>query len=424
MSKFNKIKALIKKLGPGIITGASDDDPSGIVTYSQTGAMFGYGQLWLSPISGIFAATIQEMCGRIGLVTGKGLTGLMKDWCPKWLGYSAISLLLFANIINIGANLGAMAASAQMIFGFSFLFWIILITVFILMLEIFLNYKYYAKILATLTMSLFAYYVTAFLVNHDWWQILRNTIMPNLTYSESFIFNVTAFLGTTVSPYLFFWQADEEVEKAIVDHKISNIGVGTPNIVPEDISGMKIDTFIGMFYTVLSAFMIMLTTAGTLHLAGITSINSAQEAAQALRPLAGDFAYILFAIGIIGTGLLAVPVLAGSSSYAVSEFVGWQTGLGKKPKDAYGFYGVITIALIIGVLINFIGINPIKALYYSAAVNGLIAPPLILLILFFGNNKKIMGKYSNGKLSNILGLIATLVMTAVGFTLIRNLLSR
>lgn len=422
MVKFIKIKTFLKKLGPGIITGASDDDPSGIATYSQTGAMFGYNQLWLSPISCIFAAAIQEMCGRIGLVTGKGLTGVMRENYPKWVSYLAISLLFIANTINIGADLGAMAASAQMIFGLPFIYWILFMTAFTLILEIFVDYKQYSKILMGLTFSLFAYYATAFMIHQNWGAILQHSLIPTIAFSGDFVLNIVAFLGTTISPYLFFWQADEEVEKEIVDHKIKGIGIGKPRIYSGDVKGMEVDTVLGMVYTALSAFMIMLTTAGTLHVTGITTINSAPEAAQALRPLAGDFAYLLFATGIIGTGLLGVPVLAGSSSYAVSEFIGWNTGLGKKLKEAHGFYGVITIATIVGLLINFIGIDPMRALYYSAAINGLMAPPLMLIILFLGNNKKVMGKYTNGLLGNITGVIATLIMGAAGLFLIKYLL--
>jgi NRAMP (natural resistance-associated macrophage protein)-like metal ion transporter len=419
--KSHKIRTFLKKLGPGIITGASDDDPSGIGTYSQTGAMFGYSQLWLSPISFVFALAVQEMCGRIGLVTGKGLTGVMRESCPKFVNYAAISLLFIANTVNIGADLGAMAASAQMIFGLPLVFWIFFMTAFTLTLEIFVQYKNYSRILMFLTLSLFAYYITAFMIHQDWGAILKNTLIPTITFSKDYILNVVAFFGTTISPYLFFWQADEEVEKEIVDKKIKGIGIGKPRIFPKDVKDMKIDTGIGMFYTALSAFMIVITTAGTLHVSGITTIATAPEAAQALRPLAGDFAYILFAAGIIGTGLLGVPVLAGSSSYAISELIGWEAGLGKKLKEAHGFYGVITIATIVGLMINFIGIDPMTALYYAAAINGLMAPPLILLILYLGNSKKVMGKYTNGRLSNIAGISAALIMGTVGILLIKNI---
>jgi NRAMP (natural resistance-associated macrophage protein)-like metal ion transporter len=420
--KFIRLKSFLKKFGPGVITGASDDDPSGIATYTQTGALFGYSQLWLSPISCIFVIAIQEMCGRIGLVTGKGLTGIMRENYPKWVSYFAIYLLFIANTINIGADLGAMAASAQMIFGLPFIFWIVFMTALILILEIFLEYKFYVRILMVLTTTLFAYFITAFLVHQDWAAILRHTLIPDFELSRDYFLNVVAFLGTTISPYLFFWQADEEVEKEIVEHKIEGLGKGQPRITENDITDMRVDTVWGMIYAAISAFMIVITTAGTLHIAGITVIDSAPEAAQALRPLAGDYAYLLFATGIIGTGLLGVPVLAGSASYALSETIGWETGLGKKLKEAHGFYGAITIATVVGLLINFIGVNPMKALYYAAAVNGLLAPPLMLLIILIGNNKKVMGKHTNRLWGNIGGIIATLVMSAAGLFLLIDLL--
>jgi len=418
LARAEKVKTLLKKIGPGIITGAADDDPSGIATYAQTGAMFGYGQLWLAPISCLFAIAIQEMCGRIGQVTGKGLTGVMRQYYAKWVSYLAISLLFIANTVNIGADLGAMAVSAQMIFGLPFIFWILLMTAVTLTLEIFVDYKLYSRVLLGFTLSLFAYYITAFMVRQDWGAVLRHTLVPTFAYSKEYILNVVAFLGTTISPYLFFWQADEEVEEEIVEHKIRGFGRGRPRITRQDVQGMGVDTVIGMIFTSLSAFMIVLTTAGTLHAGGILTINSAPEAAQALRPLAGDAAYLLFAAGIIGTGLLGIPVLAGASSYAVSEVIGWETGLGKKLKEAHGFYGVITIATLVGLLINFIGIDPMKALYYTAAVNGLMAPPLMAMILLIGNNRRVMGQYTNSRLSNTVGIIATLVMGLVGLLMI------
>jgi len=421
MSRLSKAKAYLKKFGPGIITGASDDDPSGIGTYSQTGAMFGLSQLWLNPISCLFVIAIQEMCGRIGIVTGKGLTGVMRESLPKSVNYLAIVLLFIANIVNIGADLGAMAASVQLIFGLPFTFWILLITALTLFLEIFVEYKNYAKFLLLLTFSLFAYFITAFMVTHDWTAVLWNSFVPTINMSKDYILNVVAFFGTTISPYLFFWQADEEVEKEIVEKKIRAIGKGKPRIFPKDVKDMKIDTILGMIFTNVAAHMIMLTTAGTLHAAGMTTIATAPEAAQALRPMAGDFAYILFAMGIVGTGLLAVPVLAGSSSYAISELIGWEAGLGKKLKEAHGFYGAITIATIIGLTINFIGIDPMTALYYAAAINGVMAPPLMIIILIIGNNKKIMGSYTNGKIGNVVGVIATLFMGGMSVLLIKYL---
>jgi NRAMP (natural resistance-associated macrophage protein)-like metal ion transporter len=420
---FAKLKAIFKKIGPGFITGASDDDPSGIATYSQTGAMFGYAQLWLAPFCYPFMVAIQEMCGRIGMVTGKGLSGVLREHYPKWTVYIATSLLIIANTVNIGADLGAMAASAQMLVGLPYVFWLIFMTVIILVLEIFVGYKVYAKILMYLTFTLLAYFFTAFIVKQDWGLILKDTFIPQIKFSKDYVFNVVAFLGTTITPYLFFWQADQEIEEQIVEHKIMAIGAGIARVTSCDIRDLRFDTMFGMLFSQLMAFMIIITTAATLFSHGITNINTAPEAAQALKPLAGNFAYLLFATGIIGTGLLAVPVLSGSAGYAVSEALGWNSGLGQKFKDVHGFYGVIIISTLIGLLINFIGIDPIKALYYAAAVNGLLATPLMIIILLIGNNKKIMGKYVNKWLSKTLTWIIIGVMGICGLFLIYTMVS-
>ena len=420
---LTKLKKILKKLGPGFITGASDDDPSGIATYSQTGAKFGYGQLWLIPFCYPFMVAIQEMCGRIGMVTGKGLSGVLRKNYPKWAVYMATSLLVIANTVNIGADLGAMAASAQMLVGFPYAFWIFLMAAIILALEIFVQYKVYAKILIFLTFTLFAYFATALIVKQDWGQILRDTVIPQITISKDFIFNIVAFFGTTITPYLFFWQADEEIEEEIIEHKIVAIGVGIPRVTHYDVRNMRIDTILGMLFSQVMTFMIVVTTAATLFANGITNINTASDAAQALKPLAGNFAYLLFALGIIGTGLLAVPVLSGSAAYAVSEALGWDSGLGKKFKEVRGFYGIIIISTVFGLLLNFIGIDPIKALYYAAAINGLLSPPLMVFILMIGNNKKIMGKYVNKRISKILTFIIIVVMGACGLFLLYSILT-
>lgn len=420
---LTKLKKILKKLGPGFITGASDDDPSGIATYSQTGAKFGYGQLWLIPFCYPFMVAIQEMCGRIGMVTGKGLSGVLRKHYPKWAVYMATSLLVIANTVNIGADMGAMAASAQMLVGFPYAFWIFLMAAIILALEIFVQYKVYAKILMFLTFTLFAYFVTALIVKQDWGQILRNTVIPQITISKDYIFNIVAFFGTTITPYLFFWQADEEIEEEIIEHKIVAIGVGIPRVTHYDVRNMRIDTILGMLFSQVMTFMIVVTTAATLFANGITNINTASDAAQALKPLAGNFAYLLFALGIIGTGLLAVPVLSGSAAYAVSEALGWDSGLGKKFREVRGFYGIIIISTVFGLLLNFIGIDPIKALYYAAAINGLLSPPLMVFILMIGNNKKIMGKYVNKRISKILTFIIIVVMGACGLFLLYSILT-
>ena len=405
------LKNIWKKIGPGFITGAADDDPSGVATYSQTGAIFGYSQLWLALFTFPFMIVIQQMCGRIGMVTGKGLAGVIHANYSKPVLYFAVSLLVIANTINIGADLGAMAASAQMLLGLPFLFWLLLMTGFIIVLEVFVTYKTYSKILKYLALTLFAYVFTAFIVKLDWGIILKNTVLPHIQFSKDYLLNIVAILGTTISPYLFFWQASQEVEEAIVDDKIPDIGVGTPAVSRENVADMNWDTIIGMFFSQAIMFFIIITTAATLHAKGITNIETASQAAEALRPVAGNLAYLLFAAGIIGTGLLAVPILAGSSAYAVAETAGLKAGLSKKPGRAPTFYGVIAISTLIGMSISLLGINPIKALYYAAAFNGIAAPALMVLVILIANNKDIMGKFVNKRISNIAGWVIVLVMT-------------
>lgn len=405
---------LLKRLGPGFITGAADDDPSGIATYSQTGVKFGYGQLWTALFSFPFMAAVQEMCGRIGMVTGNGLSGILRKHYSRPVLGLAVSLLVAANIINIGADLGAMASATQMLFGLPFFFWLIMLTVLTLFLEIFVSYRQYAKFLKYLTFSLFAYIFVAFLVKQDWGLIAYSTFIPSFSLNKEYLLNIVAILGTTISPYLFFWQADEEVEEEISQHKITGAGEGTPIIEVDDLKGMRIDTMIGMFFSNLVMFFIIVTAASSLRSQGITSIDTATQAAEALRPLAGDFTYLLFTIGILGVGLLAVPILAGSASYAVAEAVGWKSGLSRKLKDARGFYGIIAVATLVGLIVNFLHIPPFKMLYYTAIFNGLAAPALLVMILLISNNKTIMGKYTNGILSNVLGVIITVIMTVAG----------
>ena len=404
-------KKFWRSIGPGFITGAADDDPSGIGTYSQTGAMFGYGQLWLALFSYPFMTAIQEMCGRIGLITGTGLSGVIKKYYSKKVLYVAVLLLLIANTVNIGADLGAMAASVQLIAPVPFNVLLIGITLIVLALEIYVPYPTYAKFLKYLTLSLLAYIATAFLIHPDWSAIARATFTPHIAFNKDYILNIAAFLGTTISPYLFFWQADEEVEEEIVRHETVNIGDDAPSYTSADVHQVKVDTAVGMFFSNLMTFFIIV--AGTLGLSGMHTITTASDAASALKPLAGDWAFLLFTLGIVGTGLLAVPVLAGSAGYAISETFGWKEGLGKKFSQAHGFSGVIAVATLVGLLVNFTSIGSITMLYYSAMLNGLLAPPLMILILFIGNNKKILGERTNSKLSNTLGIIITIIMNLV-----------
>lgn len=419
---MKKIKKILKFLGPGFITGASDDDPSGIATYSQTGAIFGFSQLWIALFSFPLQAAVQEMCGRIGLVTGKGLAGVIKKSYPKGFLYASVFLLFVANTINIGADLGAMAASAQLIFNFPFIFWLMGMVALTLVLEIFVSYKTYSKYLKYLGIALFSYVFTAFAVKIDWKTVFLSTVIPHFEFNKIYLLNIVAILGTTISPYLFFWQADEEVEEEVLANKLERMGAGEPKVTKRDMRRLRVDTIFGMFFSNMIMFFIIVTTGATLFTHGIKNIASAEDAALALKPFAGDFAFWLFAAGIIGTGLLAVPVLAGSASYAISETFGWKEGLYRKFKKAHGFYGTIIIATLVGFLINFININPIAALYYSAVVNGIIAPPLIIMILFIANNKNIMGEKVNNTLVNTLGIITALVMGAASIFLLITLL--
>ncbi len=419
---FKKLKKLLSILGPGFITGASDDDPSGIATYSQAGASFGYSQLWTAPFSFPFMTAIQEMCGRIGLVTGKGLSGVIKKYYSKPILYVAVLILFTANTVNIGANLGAMAGAGELLFNLPFVFWLIGMTVVTLLLEIFVSYKVYSRYLKYLAFSLFSYVLVVFVVKQNWSEIFFSTIIPTFSLNRDYLINIVAILGTTISPYLFFWQETEEIEEEVKSGKIMGIGRGIPKVSKRDIREMRMDTVAGMFFSNLVMFFIIATTASTLHISGISRIDTADQAAQALRPLAGDFASLLFAAGIIGVGLLSVPILAGSASYAVSEAFGWREGLYRKLTQAHGFYGAITIATALGLFVNFLHIPPFQMLYYTAVLNGIAAPPLMILILLIANNKRIMGGHTNSIWSNTLGVVITIVMSLAAFTLLFALL--
>ena len=420
-----KLKKLLRILGPGFISGASDDDPSGIATYSQTGAQFGFGQLWVALFSFPFMVVIQEMCGRIGMVSAKGLSGVIKEHYSKKILYFAVTLLAIANVINIGADLGAMASAGQLIIGIPFIFWLVGIAILIVILEIAVTYKVYAKFLKYMALTLFAYIITAFIIKVDWSKVLYSTLVPSFSTSKDYLLNIVAILGTTISPYLFFWQTNQEVEEGHEKNKLGLKAVGTAKGIPDvkkvDVRDMKIDTNVGMLFSNIVMFFIIVTTASTLKINGITHIDTATQAAQALKPLAGNFASLLFAMGIIGTGLLAVPILAGSAAYAISEVFHWKEGLNKKIKRAPEFYGVIIVAVVIGIIINFLPIKPFQMLYYTAIINGIAAPPLMVLVMLISNNKKIMGKYSNSTFSNIMGWIITVIMAIASIGLLVSL---
>ncbi len=418
----SKAKNWLKKLGPGFITGASDDDPSGIATYTQTGARFGFGQLWIMFLVTPFLVTIQEMCGRIGMVTGKGLAGVIKQYYSQKLLVFMVTILVVANAVNIGADLGAMASAIQLLVPISFPVLIIGVTIFTLILEVFVSYKVYVKYLKYFALTLFAYFGVAFFININWLEAGKNIIKPQIIWSRDYLLNIVALLGTTISPYLFFWQAGEEVEELVATKKLKQFGKGVPKTDSTDFKNMRGDTIRGMIFSNLVAVFIMIAAAATLLPQGIIQIDTAAQAASALEPIAGKWAQALFAIGIIGTGLLAVPVLAGSASYAVSEAFKWKEGLYRKFSKAHGFYGIITIATLLGLLINFTNIPPFRMLYYTAVLNGAVSPILMILILNISSNKKIMGEKINSRTSSILGWIITIFMGVGSLALLYSLL--
>lgn len=405
-----------KTLGPGLTTGAADDDPSGIATYSQMGASRGFSLIWLSLFSFPLMATIQEMCARIGLSTGVGLATNIKRHFSKKILYFCTVLLLFANVFNIGADLGAMAKGTQLIFpaiGFAFL--VIGFAVLSLGLQIFIPYKRYSKYLKYLALVLFAYVFSAFSVSINWGDVFNHLFVPTVSFRREEIILICAAFGTTISPYLFFWQTSQEVEEQILkgektEETRRNLNTG------EDIHKMRIDVWSGMFFSNLIMFFIIATCAAALFGNGITNIGTAADAAQALKPFAGNFAFALFAIGILGVGLLAIPILAGSASYALSETFNWKTGLYRKLKQASSFYGVIIVAMVLGIILNFIGLDPIKTLIYSAVFNGIISPVILFFIVRISGNGEIMGIFKNKKLTNIIGwfTVGLLCIVSIG----------
>lgn len=409
-------------LGPGLTTGAADDDPSGVATYSQAGAKFGFQWLWLAGFTFPLMAVTQEMCARIGMVTGRGLAANIKRHFPRPVLYIATVLLFLANTFNIGADLGAMADVTKLLFptaDFSFL--VVSFALVILMFQIFTTYQRYAKYLKFLAMTLLAYVLTMFLIKFNWWELFQSAVVPKFEFTKEGILLITGVLGTTISPYLFFWQTSQEIEEEIMDGKTSiKSRVGATQ---KEISDMRVDVWSGMFLSNLVMFAIIAVCGATLHLSGITDIQTAAQAAAALKPLAGEFAYVLFALGIISTGLLAIPVLAGSISYALSESFEWEEGLYKQLGKAKAFYGVIIISMIFGLLLNFIGLDPIKTLVYSAVANGVVAPVVLILIVMLASDKKIMGEWVNGKASKIFGWAVTLLMFIAGTATIWALLS-
>lgn len=416
-----KVKEYWQILGPGLTTGAADDDPSGIATYSQTGAGYGFKFVWLAGFTFPLMAVIQEMCARIGLVTGRGLAANIRKYFPKWVLILCTVLLFVANTFNIGADLGAMSEVIRLFYPtWDYFYLIIIIAGLILLLQIFTSYRQYAKYLKWLSLVLFSYVLSALLIDGlNWREIGLAAIHPVFGFSKDEILIVTGALGTTISPYLFFWQPSQEIE----EHSEAKGMMSVENKVQNKfIKDMRIDIWSGMFLSNLVMFFIITACAATLHINGITQIGTAAEAAKALRPLAGDYSYFLFAVGIIGVGLLGIPVLAGSSSYALAESFGWKQGLHFKLRQAYAFYGVIIISISIGALLNLVGLDPIKALIYAAVLNGCIAPVILILIVILSSKEKIMGKWKNGFASKLVGTIATALMSFASIATIWSLI--
>lgn len=397
---MNLLKKCKKIAGPGVITGAADNDPSGIATYSQAGAQFGYTQLWAMLFLLPLQTAIQDACARIGAVTGKGLAANIKSLYGTRFLYGLVLLLLIANIINIGADIGAMAAVIQLILPLNFVFLTVALTIIILLLEILVPYKKYARLLKYLTLFLLAYPFTLFMINAPWKKVLASTFIPHIEFNFHFLFILTGLLGTTISPYLFFWQASQEIEEEKEKGLLTKNHA--PNISAKLMKQIRIDNFLGMLLSQICAWSIIVVAATVLNANGIHYVETAADAAKALEPFAGPYAKLFFSVGVLGLGLLSIPILAGSSAYACCETFKWQLGLNKKWKRAPYFYLIIILSTLIGLSMNFIGIDPMKALVYAAVINGMTAVPLIFIVIFIANKSRIMHQYKSGLIANTL----------------------
>ena len=417
----NAIRRFLKILGPGFISGSADDDPSGIGTYATAGASLGFATLWTALVTFPLMATVQLVCAKIGMVTGKGLAGVLRKHYPRWLLYTAVTGLFVANAVNVGADLSTIAAAINLLVPALPIAPLVLpIGLGILALQIWGSYRLIARVFKWLTLALFAYVGSAFFARPDWGEVLAATFLPTIRLDQTYLLTLVAILGTTISPYLFFWQATQEVEE--------EVSMGRTQLwrrrgaTDRELRFAALDVNIGMAFSVLVMYFIMLATAATLHASGTTDIKSATDVAQALRPLAGDLSSILLAVGLIGSGVLAVPILSASAAYALSEAFGWKYGLDQNPGRAKQFYAVIAIATLIGVGIDYLGINPIDALFFTAVINGFVAPPLLVMIMLVANNRKIMGKRGNSLLTNILGWGAAAIMfVAAGVLVITSI---
>jgi NRAMP (natural resistance-associated macrophage protein)-like metal ion transporter len=399
-------------LGPGLITGAADDDPSGISTYAVTGAAFGYAPLWTALFSFPLMAAVQLMCARLGLVTGRGLAGVVRRYYPRWVLWGACVLLSVANVFNIGADLGGMADATEMITGVTSFYWTPVYTLLIISLLFCSSYRVMARMFKWLTLVLFAYVVAAFLAHPDWRAVLRATLVPHVEWSSAFLATFVGILGTTISPYLFFWQASQEVEEA----QARGRGTVGPRagVTDEELGVARTDVITGMCFSNLVMYFIILTTAATLYAHGTTDIATAQDAAEALRPFAGNGAYLLFTLGMLGTGMLAVPVLAGSAAYAVAEAEAWRGSLTDRPRVAPRFYGVLAVSMLLGLALDYVGLNAVKMLFYAAVLNGVLAPPLIVLVILLTSNADVMGARVSSRLLRAFGWATAAMMTAAG----------
>ncbi len=415
--KSSKLLRFWKLLGPGLITGASDDDPSGIATYSQAGAAYGLSTLWTALITLPLMASIQEMCARIGLVTSQGLTGTLKKNYPKPVLYLMVLFSFPAIVLNIGADIAGMGAVGNLLFpSVHAIYFAVVFTILLLVLMIYLPYRKISAILKYLCIVLFVYLIVPFLYKQDWGAVVQSTFIPTIHFDKNYISILVAILGTTISPYLFFWQATMEVEEMKLAKKHLVVNKKILHTMEQDVDS-------GMIFSNIVMFFIILTTGSVLFNGGIHQIDTVEQAAQALRPLAGNLSYVLFAVGVIGTGFLAIPVLSGSLSYIITETFGWEQGLDKKFYQAKAFYIIIAISLLLGLSLNYIGLSPIKALIYSAILYGLTAPVIIAIILHISNNAKIMGKFTNGRVSNILGFTTLFLMTIAAVILVYMQLS-
>ncbi|HEX3415161.1 MAG TPA: divalent metal cation transporter [Stellaceae bacterium] len=404
-------RRLLAFLGPGLITGASDDDPSGIATYSQAGAQFGYSMVWVMLFTWPLMAAIQEISARIGRVTGHGIAGNIRRYYPPWLLRGIVALLLAANIINLGADLGAMGEALRLLIGGPPRLYVVAFAVGCALLEIFIRYERYVSILKWTSVSLFAYVATALVVDVPWARVAYNLVVPTLSWDKDYILAIVAVLGTTITPYCFFWQSSQEAEEERVDPAAHAL-IEAPEEARSEINRIRIDTYLGMGFSNVISLFIIITTAATLNAHGITDIQTSSQAAEALRPIAGVFTFALFAAGIIGIGALSVPVLAGSAAYALGEALDWPTGLARRPLDAKAFYGAIAAATLVGVLINFVHLDPIKALFWSAVINGVVAVPLMVVIMLMAMQRQVMGAFVLPRPLWAMGWLSTAAMTA------------